>query len=119
MKRVHNEAHLARIRTLPCLRCGRLNESEAAHIRYGSLLHGKRDTGMAEKPDDRWTVPLCASCHRTSQGAQHKSNEKQWWARLGIDPLATAAFLYSHLSVGDETAAHAVAANASSTDDDQ
>lgn len=112
MKRVHDEAHLAAIRKLPCLVCNRLNESEAAHVRYGQLLYGKRHAGMAEKPDDRWTVPLCASCHRTSDDAQHRSNEERWWYRQGIDPLVIAALLYSHLSVGDELAANAVARNA-------
>lgn len=52
-----NSTHLTMIRALPCLKCGRIGETEAAHVRSGT------DGGMGMKPADRWTVPLCRACH--------------------------------------------------------
>lgn len=92
--RVESSAHLAFIRRLPCVACLR-QPSEAAHIRSGSRRHGKRPTGVAEKPTDLWTLPLCASCHRTGPRAQHAGNELEFYRRHGIDPFATALALWA------------------------
>src|SRR3546814_4861401 len=62
------------IRDLPCLVCGTA-PVEAAHIRSGSLQFAKRPTGGAEKPSDKWSLPLCAEHHRTGDMAQHRSEE--------------------------------------------
>ena len=78
--------HLDFIRSLPCCICGNIN-TEAAHIRVGSISHGKRETGMAEKPSDKWTVPLCNSHHREQHDA---GNELVWWAGYGLDPFMLA-----------------------------
>ena len=87
--RERNEKHLDYIRSLPCCICGGI-DTEAAHIRVGSPDHGKRSTGMAEMPDDKWTVPLCNRHHR----AQHDAgNELKWWASQGIDPFMLAMTL--------------------------
>lgn len=76
---------------------------EAAHIRYGDLRYGKRETGIAEKPSDCWVLPLCPNHHR----AQHAfGDEAEWWRRIGIDPLRLAALVYLHS--GDEEAASLV-----------
>lgn len=86
--------HLAYLRKLPCLMTGSVTDIEAAHIRYGDPHYGKRPTGMGERPDDRYAVPLCAAAHRTGPDAQHGSGERAWWERQGIDPLAIAAALW-------------------------
>lgn len=99
--REKQESHLDFIRTLPCLICGA--EAEAAHIRTGSLAHGKRETGGSERPSDKWTVPLCPEHHRLGNDCQHNSNEAEWWKRHKIDPFSTAALLWSH--TGDHQAA--------------
>lgn len=65
--------HLAFIRSLPCCRCGK-SPSQAAHVRMGT------GGGMGMKPDDRYTVPLCADCHRR----QHDVGERAFW---GDDPV--------------------------------
>jgi hypothetical protein len=89
--RVEYPAYLAYIRTLPCLACGKAPPSDPAHLRSASLEYGKRLTGKAEKPDDRWTLPLCRDDHE----AQHRQNELTWWASVGLaDPFAVAVSLY-------------------------
>ena len=80
---------LAWLRTQPCVVCGWPPRSEAAHIRVGSINHGKRYTGMAEKPSDKWTVPLCKKHH----DEQHSMNEMKFWALYRIDPFMLAITL--------------------------
>jgi hypothetical protein len=92
--RITNERHLALIRTLPCLICFRAAPSEAAHIRYGDPARGKLKAGVGEKPDDKWTLPLCAEHHRTGPDAQHAMGERQWWELHGIDPISICQQLY-------------------------
>lgn len=92
--RQKSPTHLRRVRQLPCLACGRPGPSEAAHVRYGDPGHQKRPTGMGERPDDRWSVPLCARCHRLDDDAQHARGERDWWSSRGIDPIAVAARLF-------------------------
>jgi len=70
---------------MPCCICGRPNV-EAAHIRASSLDDGKAPTGMAEKSDDRWALPLCHDHHVE----QHSMNEREWWASYHIDPVKLA-----------------------------
>lgn len=84
--------HLDLVRSLPCILSGR--PAEAAHIRYADAAHGKTETGAGRKPDDRWTVPLAPELHRLLKGCQHDSNERDWWAQFGIDPLAVAKQLW-------------------------
>lgn len=85
--------HLDDIRKLPCLLSGR--PAEAAHIRYADAKHGKTETGMQTKPHDRYVLPLCPALHRLVKGCQHDSNERDWWASMGIDdPVAIALELY-------------------------
>jgi hypothetical protein len=49
---------------------------EAAHIRMGS------HTGLAQKPHDYLTVPLCAGGHRE----QHNVGEVTFWFTYRTDP---------------------------------
>lgn len=102
------DAHLAWIRTLPSLVRGE-GPVQAAHVRYAEIRYGKRLTGMGEKPDDCWTVPLAAEVHRI----QHTGSEREFWAKHGIDPLLIAALLW--VNTGDDIAAESIIANARST----
>ena len=85
-------SHLVYIRSLPCLICGRA-PSEAAHVRYSDARAAKVNPGMGQKPEDRWTVPVCAEHHRGLQG-QHSSGEKAWWEGHRIDPIPIASYLW-------------------------
>ena len=82
----HDEAHLRLIRQCPCLACG-AEPAEAAHIRYSDALRGKVNPGIGARPDDRWTVPLCPTCHRAGEDCQHSGNERVWWEQHRIAPL--------------------------------
>ena len=96
--------YLALVRQCPCLHCGMV-PSEAAHVRMASAAYGK-SSGMAQKPADRWALPLCAEHHRLSRHAQHNRGEQQFWIDLGINPLLACANLYAQR--GDLTAMQAV-----------
>src|SRR5690348_16304256 len=80
--RQFDNQHLAFIRGCSCAVCG-ARPVEAAHVRMPSLKDGKRETGTAEKPSDKWVVPLCVPHHR----AQHAGNEAMWWDDQRIDPI--------------------------------
>ncbi len=89
MKRQKSGKHLEFIRSLPCLVCLDHTSVEAAHVRFSDWRVGKRQTGMGEKPDDTWTVPLCGVHHRE----QHGGNERAFWTNEGIDPIIVALAL--------------------------
>lgn len=82
------------IASLPCVACARWGMFKqgvhVAHLRASSLEHGKRETGKAEKPHDRWTTPLCPYHHmnggRKSQ-TYYLGGEEAFWGDLGIDPF--------------------------------
>lgn len=92
--RQEDPAHLAFVRTRPCCikHCNRL--AEAAHIRMACLAIGKEYTGKAEKPDDKWSVPLCPYHHRIGIGSQHSMGEADFWQMVGLNPFAIAAELF-------------------------
>jgi hypothetical protein len=86
--RIKDERHLNFVRSLPCCVCGGI-DVDAAHIRTGEISLGKRPTGGAEKPSDKWTVPLCRGHH----DEQHSMNEMVFWKKYGIDPFMLAMTL--------------------------
>lgn len=93
--RVECPAFLAFVRRHACCACGAPAPSQAAHLRMGNLEIGKRPTGIAEKPSDRWATPLCQSCHLDAPDAQHNIGEPAFWRRVGIDPFNLATNLYA------------------------
>ena len=96
--RERDRDHLGWLATLPCVITGS-RPADVAHIRFADPVYGKRETGKAEKPDDRWCLPLCRRLH----DEQHKGDERQFWARHGLDPLRIALAL-SGVSGDDEQA---------------
>ena len=113
--------HLAFIRRLPCVVCFTRRDIHAAHIRAAAIQYGKGLTGKGEKPDDRWSFPLCAEHHVFGPDAQHKMGEIKWFQLRSINPFVTALALWacsgndalgetivhrardSHVLEGDET----------------
>jgi hypothetical protein len=102
--RQEDRAHLAFIRTRKCCirYCNR--PAEAAHIRMACLAIGKEYTGKSEKPDDKWTVPLCPYHHRIGIDCQHSMSEEEFWRLKGVNPFGIAAELWK-ASGGEERAA--------------
>lgn len=93
--RLYDPKFLEFLRTCRCCCCGKYPPNEAAHIRMACPEIGKRETGMQEKPDDKFAVPLCSWCHRDGENAQHKTDEKVFWAMWEIDPFLIAAKFYA------------------------
>ena len=90
--RVHDKHHLDFVRELPCVVCGNNIETQAAHIRLSDASVDKFNPGVGAKPDDKWTVPLCGSCH----GKQYDmGDEEMFWKLVGINPLLVARLLYA------------------------
>ena len=88
--------HLAFVRRLSCVACGKAAPSEAAHVRLGT------DAGVGIKPSDRYSVSLCTSCHEL----QHRFGELRFWSVLRIDPLSVALRLWTmsgDLEAGERT----------------
>lgn len=56
---MRDQKRLAEIRKLPCVRCGMHAPSQACHSNWSK--HGK---GRGIKADDKFTIPLCAECHK-------------------------------------------------------
>jgi hypothetical protein len=100
--REKDSAYLNWIRTLPCTACGKAGPSQAAHIRSGYDEPGWRPTGMAEKPSDWRTAPLCRDCHLDGPKAQHRHNERSWWNGLGIYPPTLCAQLKAAYGEDDD-----------------
>ena len=88
--RLIDPGYLTWLRKRPCCVCGS-TPCDAAHIRFGSEFYGKRNVGMAEKPDDKWAVSLCRKCHME----QHGMNEQEYWRSKRILVLALAQKLYT------------------------
>jgi hypothetical protein len=89
----HDPVYLSLIRQCPCLCCMMDPAGVATHVRYQSAAHGKRE-GMSRKPNDKFAVPLCPSCHTDGLKAQHKIGERAFWSGVGIDPLLVCNMLY-------------------------
>jgi Rad52/22 family double-strand break repair protein/Protein of unknown function (DUF968) len=84
-KRIRSKAHLAFVRTLPCIVCGR-QPSHAHHIKFA------QQGALGMKVSDEFTVPLCFLHH----DALHQAgNERAWWEACKIDPLPIAADLWA------------------------
>lgn len=86
------DAHLAFIRTLPCIICGNEIETQAAHIRFSDARVAKLNAGVGAKADDYWTLPMCGAHH----DEQHRTgDERKFWRRHNIDPILYALRLWS------------------------
>lgn len=78
---------------LPSVISGR-RPVEVCHVRYGDPRR-KPPTGLGQRPDDKWVLPLTPDEHRLSRDAQHAHNERFWWERHKIDPISVCEKLYA------------------------
>lgn len=82
-----SEAWRRAVASLPCARCMREGQTQAAHPNH-------RGKGLGMKAPDCWTVPLCVECHREfDQGKTMTKLEKRemmdTWIILTILELAS------------------------------
>jgi hypothetical protein len=82
--RERDRNHLRFVAAQPCLVCGR-TPSDPHHIKFAE------QRALGRKVSDRFTVPICRLHHRE---LHRRGNERAWWQRYGIDPLAIAATLW-------------------------
>ena len=84
-RRLRDKLHREFVGAQPCVVCGR-QPSDAHHLRF------TQPRALGRKVSDEFTVPLCRMHHREL----HRTvKEPQWWARLGIEPLAIAQKLWT------------------------
>ena len=82
--RLYDPGYLAFLRGKPCCICGKVGETEAAHIRIGLFA-------KSMKPHDKHATPLCRDHHRH----QHTMNELLFWGHHHINPFEIAEQLYT------------------------
>jgi DNA recombination protein Rad52 len=84
-RRIRNKAHLDRVGSKPCLVC----EEAPCHAHHLTFAQPR---GLSVKVSDEFTVPLCAFHHNELHSRLH--NERSFWHRHGLDPLAAALSLW-------------------------
>jgi hypothetical protein len=94
-KRHRSKEHLHFVAQQPCLICGR-SPSHAHHIRFA------QSKGLALKVSDEFTAPLCAIHHSENHST---GDERKWWQKHNIEPLAIARRLWEETGKRDEHAA--------------
>ena len=99
--RERDRDHLRFVAAQPCLVCGR-TPSDPHHIKFA------QQRAMGRKVSDRFTVPICRLHHRQ---LHRRGNERAWWQRQGIDPLAIAASLWANTH-GEPAAAEVMSGEA-------
>ena len=93
--RERDRNHLRFVSSQPCLVCGRA-PSDAHHLKFAE------QRAMGRKVSDRFTVPICRLHHRE---LHRRGDERVWWEKQGIDPLAIAAGLWERTHAVDSAAA--------------
>lgn len=99
------------IAACPCVACLVLGPTitrpvQVAHLSAGSIEHGKRPTGGAEKASDIWTLSLCWPHHQGHaqkvgrRGGQHEKGELEFWADLCINPFDLCVALQKAFDAG-------------------
>ena len=83
-RRIRDKEHLQHVASQPCLICGR-TPSQAHHLRFAQAR------ALGRKVSDEWTVPLCATHHRSLHDG---GDEERWWRERSADPIAVAKLLW-------------------------
>jgi ERF superfamily len=90
--RERDREHLKFVAAQSCLICGR-TPSDAHHIKFAE------QRAMGRKVSDKFTVPVCRLHHRE---LHRRGNERAWWQKQGIEPLAVAAALWKQTHIVEE-----------------
>jgi hypothetical protein len=86
-RRIRDKLHLRFVST-QCLVCGR-TPADPHHLRFA------QNRALGRKVSDEWVVALCRGHHRE---VHRHGDERDWWAKSGIDPnvAARSLWLQSH-----------------------
>ena len=76
---------MAFVASLPCCVC------QATPVQVHHLLSGPEPKARGLKASDRYTLPLCSRDHASLHS---HGNERLWFARINIDPVALADALW-------------------------
>lgn len=86
--RLRSKRHLDRLKTLPCSIPGCKGQPvDPHHVTFA------QPSAKGLKVSDEFTVPLCHWRHhdpRSMASVHFVGNEREWWARHGLDPIAIA-----------------------------
>ena len=83
-RRIRDKDHLRFVSTQPCLICGR-TPADAHHLRIA------QSRTLGRKVSDECVVALCRGHHRE---VHRHGDEREWWAKFGIDPNVAARSLW-------------------------
>jgi DNA recombination protein Rad52 len=83
-RRIRDKDHLRYVAAKPCIICGR-SPGQAHHLRFA------QPSALGRKVSDEWTVPLCATHHRSLHSV---GDEERWWKEKGINATAHAVRLW-------------------------
>ena len=83
-RRIRDRDHVKFVAQNPCLICGR-QPADAHHLRFA------QSRALGRKVSDEFTVPLCRGHHRE---VHRYGNEAAWWAKVEVDPIASARALW-------------------------
>ncbi len=83
-RRYRDKDHLRYVASQPCIICGR-SPGHAHHLRF------TQPSALGRKVSDEWTVPLCATHHRSLHSV---GGEERWWKEKRIDATAHAVRLW-------------------------
>ncbi len=83
-RRIRDKEHLQFVASQPCLICGR-TPSQAHHLRFAQAR------ALGRKVSDEWTVPLCATHHRSLHDG---GDEERWWEERKVDAVLKACQLW-------------------------
>lgn len=104
--RLRCEVHLAFVRKLPCLACGR-TPSEAHH-----LMRGPEPTARGLKAGDNWAIPLCGGPGGCHAALHADGDEIGWSAARNINATWWAEYLWAKsVSIGRNPDEHKPKAN--------
>jgi hypothetical protein len=84
-ERKRSAPYLRYVASQPCLVCFR-PDVQAHHLTFAQ----PKARGL--KASDEFTVPLCVACHMS---LHLHGDERKWWDRFKIDPLAVAKKLWA------------------------
>ncbi len=90
------KGHLAFIRMLPCASCWKPAPNQAHH-----LLGAEYGKSLGKKAFDRWTIPLCPTCHDI-----YHHHDRGLLVDQGIDDRALAERLFFISEKRDQDLVH-------------